>query len=306
MATTGPAAPDHGATTEPAVPREPTDVELARLVGRTVANPRVGIADSFVLHAPLELLARTALLPFVRPDQRTAARLRIAEIAERFEDFGPGLGQAGATDLDDPVRAAARLHDAIEAGDLDEVDRVAAWLGRTVGPADQRRLLADELVPRTAAAGHAPIWLHLLPRVSPRGEVPGELLRPLAREIGRAPSWRLSWTDGLATRRRRGHPEALFDAVAATPRLGIPGSDFIHPLMTQVEPVAPELLGEAVRQVAVLDGARELLRAAALSMLLEPPDHAPYGWSHCLTMPQAVLGLALDRSVSSPVAAIDV
>jgi hypothetical protein len=26
-------------------------------------------------------------------------------------------------------------------------------------------------------------------------------------------------------------------------------------------------------------------------MLLEPPDHAPYGWSHCLTMPQAVLGL---------------
>jgi hypothetical protein len=27
-------------------------------------------------------------------------------------------------------------------------------------------------------------------------------------------------------------------------------------------------------------------------MLEEPPDHAPYGWSHCLTMPQAVLGLA--------------
>jgi len=27
-------------------------------------------------------------------------------------------------------------------------------------------------------------------------------------------------------------------------------------------------------------------------MLLEPWEHAPYGWSHCLTMPQAVLGVA--------------
>ena len=39
-------------------------------------------------------------------------------------------------------------------------------------------------------------------------------------------------------------------------------------------------------------GGRQLLRASALSMLHEPPDHAPYGWSHCLTMPQAVLGVA--------------
>lgn len=27
-------------------------------------------------------------------------------------------------------------------------------------------------------------------------------------------------------------------------------------------------------------------------MLLEPDDHAPYGWSHCLTLPQAALGIA--------------
>ena len=29
-------------------------------------------------------------------------------------------------------------------------------------------------------------------------------------------------------------------------------------------------------------------------MLQEPPDYAPYGWSHCLTMPQAVMGIAGD------------
>ena len=48
-----------------------------------------------------------------------------------------------------------------------------------------------------------------------------------------------------------------------------------------------------------------MLRAAAWSMLLEPGDHAPYGWSHCLTMPQAVLGLtgATDPNVALAVAA---
>jgi hypothetical protein len=29
-------------------------------------------------------------------------------------------------------------------------------------------------------------------------------------------------------------------------------------------------------------------------MLQEPPDYAPYGWTHCLTMPQAVMGIAGD------------
>jgi hypothetical protein len=37
-----------------------------------------------------------------------------------------------------------------------------------------------------------------------------------------------------------------------------------------------------------------MLRAAAWSMLHDDPNQAPYGWSHCLTMPQAVLGLAGD------------
>jgi hypothetical protein len=31
---------------------------------------------------------------------------------------------------------------------------------------------------------------------------------------------------------------------------------------------------------------------AALSMLQDDPDQAPYGWTHCLTMPQATLDIA--------------
>jgi hypothetical protein len=95
-------------------------------------------------------------------------------------------------------------------------------------------------------------------------------------------------------RRRRLPAEALHAAIAATPRLGSPGSDFIYPLMSQAEQrgVAPDLLADPVAGVPVADAIPVVLRAAAWSMLVEPPDHAPYGWTHCLTMPQAVLGIA--------------
>ena len=85
----------------------------------------------------------------------------------------------------------------------------------------------------------------------------------------------------------------LAHAVRATPRLGRPGSDFIYPLMSQVQDcgVARQLLARAVG-LSPRDAAQVLLRSAAASMLQEPTDHAPYGWSHCLTMPQAVLGIA--------------
>ncbi len=53
-----------------------------------------------------------------------------------------------------------------------------------------------------------------------------------------------------------------------------------------------ELLADPVAGVPVADAVPVILRAAAWSMLVEPPDHAPYGWTHCLTMPQAVLGIA--------------
>ncbi len=35
----------------------------------------------------------------------------------------------------------------------------------------------------------------------------------------------------------------------------------------------------------------EIQRCAALSMLQDDPTFAPYGWSHCLTLPQAAIGI---------------
>jgi hypothetical protein len=69
--------------------------------------------------SPLELLARTALLHRVRQAQRSAVRRRVAEFAQRFEAFGPGLADPGPSGLSDGDQAAARLHATIEAGDLE-------------------------------------------------------------------------------------------------------------------------------------------------------------------------------------------
>ena len=65
---------------------------------------------------------------------------------------------------------------------------------------------------------------------------------------------------------------------------------FVHPIVMQVDSsgVATELLGSVVgtRSDAA---AHSVLRVAAWSMLLDDPQHAAFGWSHCLTIPQAIL-----------------
>lgn len=273
-----------------------SDAMLVAAVANVVRCPRVDNADSFVLHAPLELAARSALLPMVRPDRRADARSRIAAIADRFDAFGDGAAPPRRVEFESAAAGAVALGDAITAGDLEAVDERAASLGRTATATALRSLLTAAVLPRLSAAAHAPIFLYQLPRVAPRGEITPELLRPLARELARFPDWKLGWVDDEVTASSEAAPaEALFDAIADTPRLGVPGSSFIYPLMHLVDEtgVAAELLGGPVRAVDVGAGSRTLLAAAALSMLTEPSDHAPYGWTHCLTMPQAVLGSAM-------------
>jgi hypothetical protein len=100
---------------------------------------------------------------------------------------------------------------------------------------------------------------------------------------------------------------ALVDALLEVPMIGVPGSDFIYPIMSQAEEsgVAPRLLaGLTAGRIDVAEVRRELSRVAAWSMLQEPPEYAPYGWSHCLTMPQAVMGIAGDGADPRVAAAV--
>ena len=122
-------------------------------------------------------------------------------------------------------------------------------------------------------------------------------MRGLARELGRAPEWRLHWMDEVDRDPDADTgADAMFAAIASTPLGGREPGDtpFIYPVMSRVDDhgIAAEQLGSVTGGRDIEERAHAVLRAAAWSMLLEPGDHAPYGWSHCLTMPQAVLGLA--------------
>lgn len=283
------------------------DTELVEAVAAVVRVPRAEPADSFILHAPLELTARTALLPYVHPEHRRTARSWLVALARTFEASGPPVPEPDPASYDSIQDAAARLVAAIDAGDLDRVDAAARWLGRTASATELRALLAEAVVPRLAAAGHAPIFLYLLPRVAARGELTGELLRGLARELAREPDWRLRWLNDRPDA-PASSPSALFDALASTPRISTPTDTFIYPLMSYVDEhgIAARVLGSVTGAADLSASDAAVQRAAAWSMLTEPGEHAPYGWTHCLTLPQAVLGVAgvlPDPSVAVAIAA---
>lgn len=305
--------------------RDCPDGALLDAVVEVVAVPRAAPADSFVLHAPLEVLARAALLPLVAPAGRPAARARLVEIADRYEatgppvdpPVGPPLGRPVdlLPDRRDPAVAATALVAAIRAGELDEVDRAAAALARSAAPVGVVGLadlapLVDLLVPSLAAAAHGPILLELLGRAGAGRRAPLALLRPIAREAARHPGWALTWPRHQPLRGTQ--VEALAPALLDVPRLGLPGSPFVHPIMRQVEErgvaaavVAPALPpGSAPAAVG-----RVLAEVASLSMVADDPASMPYGWTHCLTIPQAIVavaGAATDPDVALAVAATHV
>ena len=165
-----------------------SDVQLVAAAAEVVSQPRVDPADSFVLHAPLELAARAALLPYVAPSARAEARSQVAAVADTYEHFGPAISPPRELTLDSLDATANMLVAALRAGELDDVDAAAASLGRHATSADLPRLLTAEIAPSLAAAAHGSIFLAQMPRIAPRGELTGELLRPLARELGAIPN----------------------------------------------------------------------------------------------------------------------
>lgn len=284
----------------------PSDARLCDDVAERVARPKRAPADSFVLHAPLELLARTALLPLVRPGARDEVRARIVAFGQQYAAAGDEIGEPPERAYDDPARAAAELIAAIAAGEHDDADAAAAWLATHLDAESLVRALADDVVPRLGAAAHGSIFLFHLPRVAPRSAAIARTLRGLVRELTHERHWRLGWFRdprrgaqgaGVAAGTRAGGAVAaaeLVERLLAPPSPGDPGSNFIYPTMHLVEAsgLAARLLDAPTRDLDPRLASRLLGRVAAWSMLQDDPAHAPYGWSHALTMPQATLGVA--------------
>lgn len=268
----------------------PDLVQMISLAAAELSVPKAAPADSFVLHAPLELMARVQLLSYIPVHLRGAAVDRIEWL--RTEYAAAGEPVATPSDVDGPPDPAALLQ-AIAAGDQAAADAMAAaWLPTMSAP-EVCGALAEALVPSLAAAGHAPIGMALLLRGGhTAGPLPTTLLRGPLRCLAAQPEWRIDWHRGVDG---RGRADGLYDALRAAPHLGEPGSNFIFPLMTQAQQpgVADRLLGPVLAdRFDVPTALHTLTRVAAWSMIHDDPEQAPYGWSHALTIPQAVMTLA--------------
>ena len=68
--------------------------------------------------------------------------------------------------------------------------------------------------------------------------------------------------------------------------------------------LAYRTLADVTDGLSIQEARRQLLPVAAMSMLQDAPANAPYGWTHCLTLPQATLAVA--HRASEPQRAVDV
>ena len=148
------------------------------------------------------------------------------------------------------------------------------------------------MLPQLGGAAHGAIFLELLPRFRPTGINPALMARTLLGEIARNPGCRLRWFD-------QPRPEAA-SGVSLTDRLVSPTADsepashFVQPTMALVDDsgLAHRTLADVTHGLSIDDARRQLLPVAAMSMLQDAPTSAPYGWTHCLTLPQATLAVA--------------
>ncbi len=282
-----------------------SDQLLVSLAAQIIGVPRAAIADerySFVLHSPLELMARGALLPYVAPGERERSRLRIVWLAGSYESGGPPLPGAPARHFDSLSGAAAALVDSINHEDLDGVDAAASWLDRRARPDQLMAVLAEETLDRLSAAGHGNIYLALLTRTQPRG-LPSQMLRHLARELAKRPSRRVEVPAARSTSDSRA-PTRLYDSLVATRVIGPAPYGGIAAMVehAQEHSALSGLLGDDGSFAAPEVTPSELVGFAAHAMLQGPSSAAPYGWTHCLTLAQAAL--VVGHACSRPLRAI--
>jgi hypothetical protein len=215
--------------------------------------------------------------------------MRIAALASGYAAAGPPLEAAPAVEYASFDDAAGVLGAAVAAEDLDAIDAAATWLGARATADELIALLGSTFLARLSAAGHANIYLALLARTQPRG-LPGQMLRHPARAVGTDSGRAIALPP---VRPGRSAPE-LLTALSGVEPVGPPAVPFIAPLVehAQRERVFDALLANDGTFPAPDAVPFALLRVAAHAMLQGPPDHAPYGWTHCLTLAQAPLLVA--------------
>ena len=255
-----------------------------------ITPPKLARPSSFVLHAPLELMARSALLPLVRTNAQSQARRQIAALAVRYIHAGPSAEtpQIRHTEIETALPA---LVNSIREGDVACADSALLFLAPRLSIFALRKALIDEIAPLLGAAAHAPILLALLARTT--GANANGLLRAPLRTLVAAPTSRLTWFN-VSNKNSQPHgpidEHTLFARLAAPPRVASPATSIATMAMAvEQSGDAARLLAHAVDDLSTQKAERTLLRVAAYSMLQDDSNEAPYGWTHCLTLPQGLL-----------------
>ena len=270
-----------------------TDRQLVSDATRHIGVPRTDVApeqESFVLHAPLELLARSTLLAAVAPTERALARRRITMLLSGYEDAAPTLRYAETSATPgSAAEATERLAAALGERDVSEMDVAAQWLDAHLTSTALARALAPLVVSTLAAAGHGNIYLALLRR--PALVAPSTtMIRSVAHELVTDPAPSIRMPELIVDDNDAAATDALLARLVDVEPIGAPTSPFIAPLVLHAE--RHGLLDRLTRGGTFAAPARPpmaLLRFAAQAMLQGDPDRAPYGWTHCLTLAQGAL-----------------
>jgi hypothetical protein len=249
-----------------------------------LCRPRIERPDSFGLHAQLEVMARIGLLQWLDPAEHRTAFDRISAVAAKYETEG----------------------ELVDSGDVAPTQDFPTSVER-----------ATQITLSLAAAGHAPIGFHLADRLA-AWSLPANLLIPPLHEVDRFPDLRIEWHRSLAptensdvignstgadvpdddrTSDSASALDSFHRALRAARFIGPADNEFILPLMRHFE-----ASGEPDATIAAFlpwtsdlewyrGASRLLARMAAWSMLHDDDAVAPYGWTHCLTMPQGALSM---------------
>jgi len=287
---------------------ELSDARLYRLCAQVVGRPCEGFT-SFVLHAPLEVMARHGLLPLVQPAKRELARMHMLASATAFAaGVKPLTDAAAAGPFPDPATAAKELEAVLARADGAGVESILLQAAAQFGLTPLVALLAPAALGTLTAASHVHIGLWQLLRHGLPGAIEqAGLLRAAARMIGEEPKARLTSFSGLHF--EPGKPLGMSPAelekrvterltnlpkwTDAAPRGGI---RFLMEACERsgiAETIAGDFIYHQLTDAQIQAAFRGLLRVSTASMLQDRISGAKFTWSHNLTQPQAACGLAL-------------
>jgi hypothetical protein len=292
-----------------------SDAELCRQASAIIARPPVKGGSSFTLHAPLELLARYGLLPLVDPQERTLARLQLIASAATFESATDG-GDAPPkiTPFPNQADANAEFTRVFQKGDANGLEAILLQYAGQYGVPSLVHILTPLALRTLTGASHSHIGLWLLlrhARTSDSGDA--SLLRAAARALASNPKSQLTSFSGMAVEGSKPLKQdpaqvekEVLEKLVAPPR-GKKAWGSMQTLITAGEATGNpnNLFGDFIRCDLTheqIDAAfRAVLRVCAHNMLQHDTQYAKFGWSHCLTLPQAACGLSsynLDRKLA--------